>query len=353
MIRLTWRQFRTQAVVAGGGLVIVAIVAALTGPHLVHLYDTTMANCAGRGDCSSAATSFLLNDSSLRTWLGIVVIVVPGLIGLFWGAPLVAREIEAGTFRLVWTQSVTRTRWLAVKLGLLAVTTLVVVGLLSLMVTWWASPLDRAAMNAFGSFDQRDIVPLGYGAFALALGVTAGLLIRRTLPAMAVTLVAFITARLSFIHFLRPHLFAGVQRVLALNQMTTGFGSYNGGPFTLEPNPPTINNAWVYSTQIVDKAGHALPASFVARACPQLVAGAGGPPPGPSGGHSVRLRVPANVQKELQDCVTKVGARFHELVIYQPGSRYWAFQWTELAIFLGAALVLGGFCVWWVRRYRV
>jgi hypothetical protein len=208
-------------------------------------------------------------------------------------------------------------------------------------------------MNAFGSFDQRDIVPLGYGAFALALGVTAGLLIRRTLPAMAVTLVAFITARLSFIHFLRPHLFAGVQRVLALNQMTTGFGSYNGGPFTLEPNPPTINNAWVYSTQIVDKAGHALPASFVARACPQLVAGAGGPPPGPSGGHSVRLRVPANVQKELQDCVTKVGARFHELVIYQPGSRYWAFQWTELAIFLGAALVLGGFCVWWVRRYRV
>jgi hypothetical protein len=352
MIRLTWRQFRTQAVVAGAGLVIVAIVAAITGPHLVHLYDTTMANCTRRGDCSSAATSFLLNDSSLRTWLGIVVIVVPGLIGLFWGAPLVAREIEGGTFRLVWTQSVTRTRWLTIKLGLLAVTTLVVVGLLSLMVTWWASPLDRAAMNPFGSFDQRDIVPLGYSAFALALGVTAGLLIRRTLPAMAVTLVAFVTARLTFIHFLRPHLFTGVRQVLALNQMNTGFGSSNGGPYTLEANPPTINNAWVYSTQIVDRAGHVLPASFVARACPRLVAGAGGPPPGPSG-TSNRLRVPAGVDTELQHCVTQVGARFHELVIYQPGSRYWAFQWTELAIFLGAALVLGGFCLWWVRRYRV
>ena len=85
------------------------------------------------------------NDSSLRTWLGVLVIVVPGIIGLFWGAPLVARELEAGTFRLAWTQSVTRTRWLAVEArrrrpGV----SMAVAGLLSLMVTWWASPPEPA-----------------------------------------------------------------------------------------------------------------------------------------------------------------------------------------------------------------
>ena len=43
--------------------------------------------------------------------------VVPAVIGIFWGAPMIAREIEAGTYRLVWTQSITRTRWLVSKLG--------------------------------------------------------------------------------------------------------------------------------------------------------------------------------------------------------------------------------------------
>jgi len=35
---------------------------------------------------------------------------------------------------------------------------------------------------------------------------------------------------------------------------------------------------------------------------------------------------------------------------YQPISHYWALQWIELAIFLGAAVALSGFCLWWVRR---
>ena len=41
-----------------------------------------------------------------------------------------------------------------------------VVGLMSLTVTWWASPLDQANAALFGTFDQRDLVPIGYAAFA-------------------------------------------------------------------------------------------------------------------------------------------------------------------------------------------
>jgi hypothetical protein len=225
MIRLTWRQFRTQAAVGIGALVAVAIVAAITGLHLVNLYDTNVATCAAHGDCSAATTALLRNDTSLRTWLDVLVVVVPGIMGIFWGAPLVAREIEAGTFRLAWTQSVTRTRWLAVKLGVIGLAGMAVAGLLSLIVTSWCSPLDRVNMNQFGSFDQRDIVPIGYAAFAFALGVTAGILIRRTLPAMATTLVAFVTARLALIHWIRSRLIAPVLRDYALNPVTTGFGS--------------------------------------------------------------------------------------------------------------------------------
>ena len=139
------------------GLVLVAVVAAVTGPHLVHLYDTTVANCAARADCDTARAAFLQNDDTLRTLLGSLVRAVPAIIGIFWGAPLVARELESGTYRLAWTQSITRTRWLAVKLGVIGLASMAVAGLLSLIVTWWASPLDRAHRSQFTTFDQRDL----------------------------------------------------------------------------------------------------------------------------------------------------------------------------------------------------
>src|SRR5262249_52817678 len=74
-----------------------------------------------------------------------LLLVTPAVIGVFWGAPLVAREIETGTFRLAWNQSVTRARWLAVKLGLIGLASMATARLRSLMLTWWASPIDRAA----------------------------------------------------------------------------------------------------------------------------------------------------------------------------------------------------------------
>ena len=192
MIRFAWLQARTQTAIAFGALMIVAIVVAITGPHLVHLYNANIANCAAHGDCSTATDTFLRNDKNLGIWLDIFVLAAPALIGLFWGAPLIARELEAGTYRLAWTQSITRTRWVAVKLAVVGLAGMVVAGLLSLMVTWWASPIDRANANRFAVpfFDERGIVAIGYAAFAVALGVTVGLLIRRTVPAMATTLTA-------------------------------------------------------------------------------------------------------------------------------------------------------------------
>src|SRR4029453_7285318 len=74
-----------------------------------------------------------------------VVLLLPALIGLFWGAPLLARELEAGTHRLVWNQSITRTRWLAVKLAVTGLAAMTAAGLGSLVVSWWANPIEKAA----------------------------------------------------------------------------------------------------------------------------------------------------------------------------------------------------------------
>jgi hypothetical protein len=325
MIRFAWLQFRVQAAVAAGALALLAVAAAVVS-H---------------------------GDGALRLWLSVLVEVAPGLIGVFWGAPLVAREFEDGTFRLAWTQSVTRTRWLAVKLAVVGVGSMATAGLLSLAVTWWASPLDRAALDQFATFDQRDIAPVGYAAFAFTLGVLAGALIRRPRPAMFVTLAAFVAARVAEFTWLRPRLFSPVLLNLALKPGSTGYGQAGtlsvlfGSP-TLMPNPPDLPNTWITSIQIVNAHGEVLTTQQLNSACPNIGRGGGGAGGGAGGlGHT---RAPQAVVNSLQECVAKIGTTYHEAVAYQPAGRYWPLQWYELAIFLGAALILAAACLWRIRR---
>ncbi len=126
---------------------------------------------------------------------------LPALLGMFWGAPLIARELESGTYRLAWTQGVTRSRWVLTKLAVVGGASMVAAGLMSWMLTWWASPCRHAQRQSFRFviFDSSYIAPIGYAAFAFALGVAAGVLWRRTVPAMATTLVVFIAVRVPFV----------------------------------------------------------------------------------------------------------------------------------------------------------
>src|SRR6202035_5272292 len=228
MTWLAWRQARTQIAVALAATAAVAVAAAV----------------AGRG------------GSTLRLWLSVLVVVAPGLLGVFWGAPLVAGELASGSFRLAWTQDVSRVRWLAARLAVSGLAAMAVSGLASWLVTWWAGPLDRVGLNQFGSFDSRDIVAVGYAAFAFTLGVLLGTLLRKTVPAMAATLLAFTAARVAFRLLARPQLLPPVTRVLALNPATTGYGSSGFLPLApsaaLLPAAPHLPNAWVTSIAIVN-----------------------------------------------------------------------------------------------------
>jgi hypothetical protein len=346
MMWLTWRQFRAQAIVAAAVLAAVAIALAVTGPHLAGLYASSgLATCQAHGNCEKLITAFM-DQVKASTPDGLLfglciglLLAAPGLIGVFWGAPLVTREIEAGTFRLAWNQSVTRARWLAVKLGLIGLASMAATGLLSLMVSWWASPLDQVtglpagrdgtpSLDRFAPvlFASRGITPVGYAAFAFVLGVTVGVLIRRTVAAMAVTLAVFAAIQIVMPLWVRPHFIPPSHATTALNPAAIDFMNTSGnGHFIKVGAAVDLPGDWVLANQTLTPGGHVFtgpaPAACMSNAAP------------------------------FSECQAALGRLdLRQMVTYQPASRYWAFQWYETGVFLVLAGALCGCCAWLIRR---
>jgi hypothetical protein len=346
MIWLTWRQARTQAVVMAAILAVFGLVLLITGPHLVTLYrDSSFAAC--HSNCSGDAGNFLNQLAGdppyhLVYLLGaLLIVLLPAVIGLFWGAPLIARELETGTFRLAWNQTVTREHWLTVKLGILGLTSMAMAGLLSLILGWWASPIDRAAdLQGAGGFQSRffpldfgtrGIAPIGYAAFAFAFGVLVGLMVRRTVPAMAVTFAAILAVQIVFPLAIRPHLISPVRSTSVVTAAAIdGISSnQNSTIVQVQAQSPNIPGAWIYSSDVVNKAGStnlgALPSSC----------------PGPNGGGN----------GSPQECFQALAAKhLKQVTVYQPSNRYWTFQALEFGIYLTVAILLAWACFWWTRR---
>jgi ABC-type transport system involved in multi-copper enzyme maturation permease subunit len=342
MIRLSLLQFRVQAITATAALAAFAVLLAATGPHLASLYAASGMRGCQPAACEHLASNFLQQLYTAGTYwvlylLGVMLILLtPAVIGLFWGAPLIAREQETGTSALAWSQSITRTRWLAVKLTVGGLGAMAVTEAMSLMQAWWAAPIGRAvglggggtnlAMGRFSSlvFATHGITPLGYAAFAFTLGVTAGALIQRTVPAMAVTLAIFAAVQIAMPLWIRPNLFPArhtVIAVTALDSISLQQGGLNGSQFNLGAlNLPGQPGAWLLSSGAVNAAGQAT--STTPAACTA---------------QSYENGTPA-----VMACLASHGIR--EAITYQPASRYWAFQWTETGIYLAVALALAGYC---------
>ncbi|MFD7966247.1 ABC transporter permease subunit [Streptomyces zaomyceticus] len=332
MIWLTWRQFRTQAGVMLAAMAAFAAALALTGPRLADLHKA-----AG----SSLVDRLPSSDQGLYYTGLLVVLAVPAVIGMFWGAPLIARELETGTHHLAWNQGVTRTRWLVAKLGLGAVAAMTVAGVATLAVSWWSSPIDRAIDNGGATdtyfarldpvaFAARGVVPVAHAAFAFVLGVALGLLVRRTVPAMATSLVAYIAVQLTMTMWVRSQLAAADRTTVPIEP--------GGAPLSIQDNAdriiahPEVPGAWVTSQQTLDAAGEpvAVPSSFA-----DCLRTESGPP----------------TLQQVDGCIADLGALgYKQQVTYQPAGNFWALQWAETGLYLGLAVALSGFCVWWIRR---
>ena len=326
MTWFTWRQFRTQAWITVAALAALGVVLVVTGRSIADLYATTAAAC--RGDCAASMRQFVLEartgtNGRVYNLTTAVMYAVPALIGIFWGAPQFARELETGTHYLAWNQSVTRTRWLATKLAVIGAAAAATAGLLSWAVTWWAQHVDRAAGDRIVPlvYGARGIVPVGYALFAFTLGVTVGMLIRRTVPAMVTTLVVYIVA---VSRMPRPHL-------VPANHITTPLDTNNlqlsisetGLVYVDVSNDIEPRDAWVLFNQAVTPSGKV----FSGHAYPQ---------------HCTDVDVCGNGSAR--------SAALRQEINYHPGSHFWPLQWTEAGIFLAVAALLAGFCFWWTRR---
>jgi hypothetical protein len=326
MTWLLWRQYRVQAAIAVGLLAAFAAVLIVTGVQMASQWHSALITCTADHSCSAIVNSLSLGNHWAYD-LTFLSLAVPAVLGLLIGAPLVAGEVETGTGNFAWTQSVTRGGWLLAKAGWLLLAAAVWGGCLAALVTWWSGPRNALYGNAFqaNDFDMQGIVPIGYAVFGVALGIAAGALLRRTLPAIAVTLAAFVGVRVLVAQVFRAHYLTPV----------TTYSSLTG-------NWQPASGSWILGSGLVDKAGHAIamnpngvaegvPVSALSAACQQLI---------PALHNGASLVQGGVITRGLDDsrlaaCVQAAG--FRQFTTYQPVSRYWAFQSIEAVIFLALA----------------
>ena len=312
MTWLVWRQHRAQYLAGAALLAAFAVMIVVTGTQVSDQFHSAQAACAAGHGCRQLGGLFM--GSKVVGFLVLATLGTPLLVGMFWGAPLVAAEAEAGTTQFAWMQSVTRKRWLAVKIGWMLLAAAIWGGVISALVTWWSGPNNALQLDAFkpGRFDIMGLVPVAYSVFAMALGITAGTLLRRTLPAMAVTLAGFIAARAVITLWLRPHYMSAVTVFYKVTGGYTPPGSYwQVAQGVIGPNGqvvPPVNGAGAFG----------IPMSYLPASCAPLNGGA--------------TRIAPSCAQAL--------AHFRAFLTYQPADRYWAFQGIETGIFVALAAAL-------------
>ena len=304
---LVWRLHRNQVYFAGAALAVLAVVLLVTGTVMGDDYRSALASCGATQSCGDLGSLLFRGDGAIIDLVDLTL-VVPLLFGLFWGAPLLSKEFEDGTHNLAWTQGVSRRHWLRVNIGWSLVAAALWGAALAALVSYWRFP-ENALNSRFQAFDIQGIVPVAYALFAVALGIAVGSVLRRVLPSLAVTLALFVAFRALIGVYLRPHLMAPVTKRFP--------------PVGPASSP---SGAWVLSTGFVNGRGQDLGNGF------------------PISG------LPADcLQGKGLDgqCLATHG--IHQLVTYQPDSRFWAFQGMEAGIFLVLALASVGFTWWWVQ----
>lgn len=310
MIWVGWRQQRTEALIAFAVLAVLAAVAIPVGVHMASVYaHEGLSTCVGRGpgdSCNAAVAAFqtrFTGFNMLFQWSSLL----PPLCALLLAAPFLI-DLDGGTYRLFWTQSITRRRWLVTKLGLCVLGTIAAAALLTVLATWSRGPLDqlngRMSPNVY---DIEGLAPAAYALFVLGLAVGIGALWRRTVPALLSAFVGYVVLRAFDDSWLRQRLLTPVTRTWRLDTFKPG---------------NVLDRALVIDQYPSDAHGRALGA--LSRVCT-------------SSGHLTRC-----VALHPSDWVTAV---------YQPAGRFWALQGIELGLVGGSGVVLLLLGAWWTHRH--
>jgi hypothetical protein len=320
---VTWRQHRTALSGVAAVLGALTVLYWILGIQLHDAFAAAIAcqpasiTCGALIDRFNGIGDFLSN--------GFLLQAVPALVGAFVGAPVLAREMESGTFRFAWTQGVGRWRWTLAKLVGLGVVTAAAAGALSILMSWYYEPYFSTSPQAMSLSKEFPASPFAPGLFALrgvtfgawtlaafAIGVLAGILIRRVVPAIVATLAAYTALAFAAGGFLREHYLTPL----------------------VADSTSVPASAWIISQQWI-RGGRPVSQSVIDQVLqkgPQPVFGKGG--------------VPQSF--DTMQYLAQHG--YTQLVTYQPASRFWPFQWIEGGWLLALSLLLIAVTVWLVRR---
>ncbi|MEV6719159.1 ABC transporter permease subunit [Lentzea sp. NPDC051208] len=318
MTWLIWRQHRTEVCVLGLLVGLFAIALLVLGTQAHDLFPGGPARCAGEAGADEACTaSFRRLDERYGFVENLLAAfyLVPVVIGAFLGAPLLARELEDGTWQLAWTQAVPRMRWLAAKLAALAGVTVALTGMFTAVLTWFRRPFDAwEGRFQYDAFDLEGLVPVAYALFAFGVATAAGAVLRRSLPAFGVAFGAFLAARMSVALLARP---AYATPLTTTEPIPVGGSKGQAGHRSAD---------WVIEHGYADATGR---------------------------------RLSSTEYYELEGAADRAGTNLDQFLhaqgiqqfrVHHPADRFWTFQLIEAALFIAVAAVLIGVVVWRVRR---
>jgi hypothetical protein len=317
MAWVTWRQHRIALSGVATLLCGLAVYLWLAGLKLHHAY-AAVTNCrpAGSVACVNLTSDFTSTYDHTATLIPAMLQVVPALVGAFVGAPVLARELETGTFRYAWTQGFGRWRWTLAKLVPLAVVVSAAAGVFSLLFSWYYQPFIADGQNGPLTaivFNLRGITFAAWTLAAFAIGALAGILIRRVVPAIVATLAVYAALAVTAGLFLRQHY------LIAL--------------VTSQPNLPP--SAWILSRWWTKQGTFAFAGrpsmDLLQQYCPPSAIGPGKPS-----------------SATITGCLSQHG--YTQWTRYQPASRFWPFQWIEGSWLLALSALLIAVTVWVVRR---
>jgi len=307
MAWVTWRQHRAALAGVAVFLGALAVYLWLTGLQIHHSYAIAC-HPASSLDCT---INFTGRYGITAIVVSMVLQAVPALIGAFAGAPVLARELETGTFRYAWTQGIGRWRWTLGKLVPLAVTVAAAAGAFSALFSWYNQPFLAAGyVMPFSTrvFDLRGVAFVAWTLAAFAIGALAGMLIRRVVPAIAATLAVYAGLAFATTLYLREHY---------MTPLLTSKLSLPG-------------SAWIVSQWYARGGKFAFPNHG-----PQIV-------------NALSRYCPGTSNVPAAQCLSRHG--YTQWTSYQPGSRFWPFQWIEGGWLLALSVLLIAATVWLVRR---
>ncbi|HEV3380315.1 MAG TPA: hypothetical protein VG142_04985 [Trebonia sp.] len=209
MIWVTWRQHRAAFISVMAVLAAAAAFEVAEGLKIRHDY-AALAACRPLSSASCQALNSVFNSSDwhVANTVDIVMQVVPLLIGMFAGASVLARDLETGTFRFAWTQGIGRERWTIAKLVFFGVPVAVAAAALGELNAWFMAPIlpqENMTVMTATVFDTRGIAFPAWTLTAFMIGAFLGMLLRRILPAMAVTMGVYAALAVVTWLFLRPN----------------------------------------------------------------------------------------------------------------------------------------------------